>query len=310
MTNNVFSLNLLQQSSSSSSAPASANSQNISSAHSVWSQQATWLPTPSSQLPVSSTCHNPSPAASSSGAAGSSSNSAAAHSTSGNSTPSSCPSGSSQATIVQPNSGPPANNTQSSSVPTQNQASSVCPGPPNVAQPVPTSQRWLAERAALQARLCKLDAEDANILVPPVNTPTAPLPAMFASPAAVDQVKVAAVALHTDSKKISLPDLVVPGFKASPLDAIIPPRVDEALKQYKYVPYIAITPAVHLNAFCGSDEVFSFNSQGSLIAKGINHSKEKMIKFHEWLAASRVVEECITFHHGANRGAVWVTQQK
>ncbi|KAG1872301.1 hypothetical protein DFJ58DRAFT_836880 [Suillus subalutaceus] len=188
------------------------------------------LPTPpSSQLPVSSTHHNPSPAASSSGAAGSSSNSAVAHSTSNNVTPSSCSSGSSQATVAQPNSRPPATNPQSSLVPTQNQASSVHPGPPNAVQPVPTSQHRLAERAALQARLRKLDAEDADILVPPVNSPSAPLPAMFANPAVVDQARVAAVAPHMDLKKISLPDLV-PNFKASPLDAIIPPRVDEALK--------------------------------------------------------------------------------
>lgn len=110
-------------------------------------------------------------------------------------------------------------------------------------------------------------------------------------------------------KKNSLPDLI-PGFKANPLDAIIPPKVEEALKQYKYVPYIAITPAAHLHAFRSGDEAFSFNNQGNLIAKGLDRSKERAIKFHEWLTASRAVEERITALHGASRGAAFASHHK
>ncbi|KAG1872169.1 hypothetical protein F4604DRAFT_1513590, partial [Suillus subluteus] len=90
----------------------------------------------------------------------------------------------------------------------------------------------------------------------------------------------------------------------------VPPKVEEALKQYKYIPYIAITPAARMHAFRNNDEAFAFNSQGNLIAKGLDHSKERSIKFHEWLTASRVVEERITFYHGASRGAAFASHHK
>jgi hypothetical protein len=73
------------------------------------------------------------------------------------------------------------------------------------------------------------------------------------------------------------------------------------LKQYKYVPYVAIAPAARLHAFRNSDEAFSFNNQGKFIAKGLDRSKERAIKFHEWLTASRAAEERITALHGASR---------
>lgn len=91
---------------------------------------------------------------------------------------------------------------------------------------------------------------------------------------------------------------------------VIPPRVEEALKQYKYVPYIAITPAARLHAFRSGDETFSFNNQGNLIAKGLDRSKERAIKFHDWLTASRAVEERITALHGAGRGAAFTSHHK
>ncbi|KAG0691646.1 hypothetical protein DFH29DRAFT_785340, partial [Suillus ampliporus] len=71
----------------------------------------------------------------------------------------------------------------------------------------------------------------------------------------------------------------------------IPPKVDEAVRQYKYIPYISVTPAARLYAFRSSEETFSFNSQGILMAKGLDRSRERSIRFHEWLTASRIVEE-------------------
>jgi len=91
---------------------------------------------------------------------------------------------------------------------------------------------------------------------------------------------------------------------------VIPPKVEEAIKQYKYVPYIAITPAAHLHAFRNSDETFSFNTQGNLVTKGLDRSRERSIRFHEWLAASRAVDECIAFHHGDARGAAFISHHK
>jgi hypothetical protein len=65
-----------------------------------------------------------------------------------------------------------------------------------------------------------------------------------------------------------------------------------------------------MQAFRNNDEAFTFNNQGNLIAKGLDRSKERSIKFHEWLTASRVVEERITFYHGASRGAAFASHHK
>ncbi|KAG0692653.1 hypothetical protein DFH29DRAFT_882190 [Suillus ampliporus] len=92
--------------------------------------------------------------------------------------------------------------------------------------------------------------------------------------------------------------------------AVIPPKVDEAVRQYKYIPYISITPAAHLYAFRSSKETFSFNSQGILTAKGLDCSRERSIRFHEWLTASRIVEERVAFHHGASRGAAFASHHR
>lgn len=92
--------------------------------------------------------------------------------------------------------------------------------------------------------------------------------------------------------------------------AVIPPKVEDALRQYKYVPYLAITPAARLHAARNGDEAFSFNTQGNIVAKGLDRSRERTIKFHDWLTASRAVEERITFYHGANRGAAFVSHHK
>lgn len=175
--------------------------------------------------------------------------------------------------------------------------------------PDPAAQRRTTERAALRARLMELEAEEANGAHPPANAPLIRIPALFADPAAVDKAREAAAAMHNEPKKPVLPELV-PGFKANPLDAIIPPKVEDALRQYKYVPYLAITPAARLHAARNGDEAFSFNTQGNIVAKGLDRSRERTIKFHDWLTASRAVEERITFYHGANRGAAFVSHHK
>jgi hypothetical protein len=58
------------------------------------------------------------------------------------------------------------------------------------------------------------------------------------------------------------------------IHTVIPLKVEEAIKQYKYVPYVAITPAAHLQAFHNSDEAFSFNIQGNLVANNLDCSKK------------------------------------
>ncbi|KAG1796934.1 uncharacterized protein HD556DRAFT_1441108 [Suillus plorans] len=131
--------------------------------------------------------------------------------------------------------------------------------PSAVNQPDPAAQRCATKHAAIRARLMELEADEANGTHQLANAPLVPIPALFADPAVVDRARATAAAMHNEPKKIILPELV-PGFKANLLDAIILLKVEDALKQYKYVLYMAITPAAHLQAARNGNEAFSFNT--------------------------------------------------
>ncbi|KAG1891933.1 uncharacterized protein F5891DRAFT_1197230 [Suillus fuscotomentosus] len=161
------------------------------------------------------------------------------------------------------NSNPQA--TPSSSTLQSNQISTANrPMQPPILPLPPSTQRM--GTTVMHARLLELEKEEANGTHPLANAPLIRIPASFADPAAVDRAREAAAAMHNEPKKPTLPELV-PGFKANPLDAIIPPKVEDALRQYKYVPYLAITPAARLHAARNGDKAFSFNTQGNLVAK-------------------------------------------
>ncbi|KAG1872170.1 hypothetical protein F4604DRAFT_789322 [Suillus subluteus] len=98
-------------------------------------------------------------------------------------------------------------------------ANNVRPAAATAAQQDPAAQRRLAERAALEARLRELDAEEANGVPHPAGAPATPIQNLCADPEMVERMRAAAAAAPpSEAKKVALPDLV-PGFKANLLDA-------------------------------------------------------------------------------------------
>ena len=80
----------------------------------------------------------------------------------------------------------------------------------------------------------------------------------------------------------------------------IPTKVEEAFKAFRYVPYVALTPAARQRAARGEEE-FTFNIQGGIVAKGLDRRNEKSISAVEWYAASHAAEELTSFYHGKSR---------
>ncbi|KAJ7036336.1 hypothetical protein C8F04DRAFT_1181353, partial [Mycena alexandri] len=81
----------------------------------------------------------------------------------------------------------------------------------------------------------------------------------------------------------------------------IPPKVQEALKHYRYVPYIALSVAARLKAVSDDDNLV-LSAAGTFTVKGLDRGGEKAITMVEWYAAASAVESRIRFHHGDLRG--------
>lgn len=75
---------------------------------------------------------------------------------------------------------------------------------------------------------------------------------------------------------MTLPELR-PGHKVSALSLPIIPKVEEAFKSYRYVPYTALTHAARSKAYlCGEESSFVFTQDG-LAAMGLDQSNEILI---------------------------------
>lgn len=86
----------------------------------------------------------------------------------------------------------------------------------------------------------------------------------------------------------------------------IPPKVEEAFKLYRYVPYTTLTHAARSKAFLhGEDSSFVFTSDG-LMAKGLDRSNELLVSTVDWIAAAKAAEERTTHYWGPERGAALV----
>jgi hypothetical protein len=70
------------------------------------------------------------------------------------------------------------------------------------------------------------------------------------------------------------------------------PKVDEAFKAFKYVPYSSLMHTARLKASKGEEE-FIVNAQGGLTAKGLDRREEKAISLSDWLGASKAAEDRI-----------------
>ncbi|KAJ7435635.1 hypothetical protein FB451DRAFT_1062411 [Mycena latifolia] len=89
----------------------------------------------------------------------------------------------------------------------------------------------------------------------------------------------------------------------------IPPKVEEAFKNYRYVPYIALSLAAR-NKAANDEDNMVLSYTGTFTIKGLDRRGEKSINTVDWYAASAVAEERIRFHHGKERGDAFAAHHR
>jgi hypothetical protein len=85
--------------------------------------------------------------------------------------------------------------------------------------------------------------------------------------------------------------------------------VDEAFKNFRYVPYTSLTLAARIKASRGEEDIV-FNAQGGLTVKSLDRRNEKSISAVDWHAAARAAEERIRFHHGDSRADAFAAHHR
>ena len=89
----------------------------------------------------------------------------------------------------------------------------------------------------------------------------------------------------------------------------IPPKVDEAFKNFCYVPYSSLSLAARLKAARREEDIV-FYAQGGLTIKSLDWRNEKSISTVDWHAAACATEKRIRFHHGASRAEAFTAHHK
>ena len=89
----------------------------------------------------------------------------------------------------------------------------------------------------------------------------------------------------------------------------IPPKVEEAFKNFRYVPYTSLSLPARMKVVRGEDKLV-LNANGSFTVKNLDRRNEKLISVVDWHAASRATEERIRFHHGDYRADAFAAHHK
>ncbi|KAH7917589.1 hypothetical protein BV22DRAFT_1200265 [Leucogyrophana mollusca] len=157
-----------------------------------------------------------------------------------------------------------------------------------------------AELLALKARIDELEREEAQAVAAAQPIAQALPHPLVADAATIEQARLSSATAKDEAKRPSLPPLQ-PGHKVSALSIPIPPKVDEAFKAYRYVPYTALTHAARSKAyFRGDDSSFVLTADG-FVAKGLDRSNELSIASVDWLAAAKTAEEKTKQYWGQER---------
>ncbi|KZT34682.1 hypothetical protein SISSUDRAFT_1131707 [Sistotremastrum suecicum HHB10207 ss-3] len=169
------------------------------------------------------------------------------------------------------------------------------PTQPTATQPESVEQ-YKNEIELLKAEIARLAAAALAAQANPTPQPTNGEFSMSATPEAIAQARALALVLKSETKKVSLPG-IQKGHRGHPSMLVVPPKVEECIKNYSYIPYTALTTAAKLKTAQG-DEDFVINSSGSITAKGLDRRNEQSIALADWLAAASLIESRIRHHHG------------
>ncbi|KAJ3541416.1 hypothetical protein NMY22_g3899 [Coprinellus aureogranulatus] len=93
-----------------------------------------------------------------------------------------------------------------------------------------------------------------------------------------------------------------------PFFVALPPKVDQAIAAYQYLPYNCVTRGARAKALRGEETVII--TSGGLTAKGLDRSGERTITVLEWTEAARIHADRIRHYHGdAHADALLAHQQ-
>lgn len=98
------------------------------------------------------------------------------------------------------------------------------------------------------------------------------------------------------------PGICYLGFMLTGDSTAVPPKVEEAFRVGKYVPYTALSNSERAKAANG-EETLVFSS-GGLVSKTLDRSTENTISILDWQAAARASEDRTRIHHGARADAL------
>ena len=77
----------------------------------------------------------------------------------------------------------------------------------------------------------------------------------------------------------------------------IPPKVEEAFRLFRYVPYNTLLVVARVKVACSEEDVI-LNANGGFSLKSLDHHNEKSISVVDWLVAAHAAEERTHFHNG------------
>ena len=81
------------------------------------------------------------------------------------------------------------------------------------------------------------------------------------------------------------------------VSSAIPPKVENAFKNFCYVPYSSLTLASCTKAAWGEEDLV-LNALGGLTVKSLDKQNKKAISVVDWHTAAHAAEEQTQFHHG------------
>ncbi|KAJ7151299.1 hypothetical protein C8R43DRAFT_1004753 [Mycena crocata] len=157
--------------------------------------------------------------------------------------------------------------------------------------PAPGSQdaHPSSESSSIASELAQLRADIRSL------TDNAPQ-SMFSDPAEIERARAAASSTQRSRKTL---EPIRPGYKSDVLLTVLPPKIEDLFRDYKYCPYPALTPAARKSAFRGEDDYSAIHTgDGGLTIrpKPIPRDKELYITSTDWHAASQLAVDKLRVH--------------
>jgi len=130
--------------------------------------------------------------------------------------------------------------------------------------------------------------------LPSLQPPSQQLSPLFVSQEVIDQL----AKLKDEPSKFPS---MVPGHRASALSFSVPKKVDDAIKQFRYVNYSLLSSERRERAAKEEESLVMSGGHLQLASKTMHPADEDDINYLEWTVASKTVERRTLHFHGTTR---------